>query len=90
MNRFALQRLPVLVLNSDAAPSRLQAIDPAIQDFWFTRGFRDYLVVSLPFVIRWLMKIDQSPTITPIIGCFAANWRSCQIADSMARNIIRL
>ena len=32
MNRFALQRLPVLVLNTDSAPSRLQAIDPAIQD----------------------------------------------------------
>lgn len=65
MNRFTLQRLPVLVLNSDAAPSRLQAIDPAIQDFWFTRGFRDYLVGSLPFVIRLPMKIDRSPTITP-------------------------
>lgn len=38
---------------------RLQAIDPAIQDAWFARGFSEYLVGSVPFVIRWLMKIDQ-------------------------------
>ena len=38
---------------------RLQAIDPSIQDAWFTRGFSEYLVGSVPFVIRWLMKIDQ-------------------------------
>jgi hypothetical protein len=38
---------------------RLQAIDPKIGDAWFTRGFSEYLVGSVPFVIRWLMKIDQ-------------------------------
>lgn len=38
---------------------KLQAIDPAIQDAWFTRGFSEYLVGSVPFVIRWLMKIEQ-------------------------------
>lgn len=38
---------------------KLQAIDPTIQDAWFTRGFSEYLVGSVPFVIRWLMKIDQ-------------------------------
>jgi hypothetical protein len=38
---------------------RLQAIDPSLGDAWFTRGFSEYLVGSVPFVIRWLMKIDQ-------------------------------
>jgi len=38
---------------------RLQSIDPSIQDAWFTRGFSEYLVGSVPFVVRWLMKIDQ-------------------------------
>ncbi|MBZ2186970.1 MAG: hypothetical protein K7J46_19865 [Bryobacter sp.] len=39
---------------------RLQAIDPAIEDVWFTRGFSEYLIGSVPFVIRWLMKIEQA------------------------------
>lgn len=38
---------------------KLQAIDPAIQDAWFTRGFSKYHVGSVPFVIRCLLKIDQ-------------------------------
>jgi len=38
---------------------QLQAIDPTLQDAWFTRGFSEYMVGSVPFVIRWLMKIDQ-------------------------------
>jgi hypothetical protein len=38
---------------------RLQAIDGSIEDAWFTRGFSEYLVGSVPFVVRWLMKIDQ-------------------------------
>ena len=38
---------------------RLQAVDPENGDAWFTRGFSEYLVGSVPFVIRWLMKIDQ-------------------------------
>lgn len=38
---------------------KLQALDPAMEDAWFTRGFSEYLVGSVPFVIRWLMKIDQ-------------------------------
>ncbi len=39
---------------------RLQAIDPSLQDAWFTRGFSEYLIGSVPFVIRWLMKIEQA------------------------------
>lgn len=39
---------------------RLQAIDPSLSDAWFTRGFSEYLIASVPFVIRWLMKIDQA------------------------------
>jgi hypothetical protein len=38
---------------------KLQEVDPAAQDAWFTRGFSEYLVGSVPFVIRWFMKIDQ-------------------------------
>ncbi|GAB4356338.1 MAG: hypothetical protein OHK0021_00660 [Bryobacter sp.] len=38
---------------------RLQAVDPADSDAWFTRGFSEYLVGSVPFVLRWLMKIEQ-------------------------------
>jgi hypothetical protein len=38
---------------------RLQKIDGTLQDAWFTRGFSEYLVASVPFVIRWLMKMDQ-------------------------------
>ena len=38
---------------------KLQAIDGSLEDAWFTRGFSEYLVGSVPFVIRWLMKIDQ-------------------------------
>lgn len=38
---------------------QLQAIDPNLEDAWFTRGFSEYMVGSVPFVIRWLMKIDQ-------------------------------
>jgi hypothetical protein len=37
----------------------LQSIDGSMEDAWFTRGFSEYLVGSMPFVIRWLMKIDQ-------------------------------
>ncbi len=38
---------------------KLQAIDPNLHDAWFTRGFSEYLVGSVPAVIRWFMKIDQ-------------------------------
>ncbi len=38
---------------------RLQALDPSMADAWFTRGFSEYLVGSVPAMIRWLMKIDQ-------------------------------
>lgn len=39
---------------------QLQAIDGSMNDAWFTRGFSEYLIGSVPFVIRWLMKIDQA------------------------------
>jgi hypothetical protein len=39
---------------------RLQAIDPSLHDAWFTRGFSEYLIGSVPFVVRWLMKIEQA------------------------------
>lgn len=38
---------------------RLQKVDASVEDAWFTRGFSEYLVGSVPFVIRWLMKIEQ-------------------------------
>lgn len=38
---------------------RLQKVDASVEDAWFTRGFSEYLVGSVPFVIRWLMKIDE-------------------------------
>jgi len=38
---------------------QLQAIDPTLEDAWFTRGFSEYMVGSVPLVIRWLMKMDQ-------------------------------
>jgi tetratricopeptide (TPR) repeat protein len=38
---------------------QLQAIDPNLEDAWFTRGFSEYMVGSVPIVIRWLMKMEQ-------------------------------
>ncbi len=38
---------------------RLQKVDPGVEDAWFTRGFSEYLVGSVPFVIRWMMRIED-------------------------------
>jgi hypothetical protein len=38
---------------------RLQKVDASVEDAWFTRGFSEYLVGSVPFVIRWMMRIDD-------------------------------
>lgn len=38
---------------------RLQKVDPDNNDAWFTRGFSEYLIGSVPYVLRWIMKIDQ-------------------------------
>lgn len=44
---------------SQAYALRLQAVDPDMADPWFTRGFSEYLVGSMPAVVRWLMKIEM-------------------------------
>ncbi len=38
---------------------RLQQADAKVMDAWFTRGFSEYLVGSVPFFLRWLMKIEE-------------------------------
>jgi hypothetical protein len=38
---------------------RLQKVDAKAMDAWFTRGFSEYLVGSVPFFLRWLMKIEE-------------------------------
>ncbi len=38
---------------------RLQEAAPELADAWFTRGFSEYLVGSMPAVLRWLMKIEK-------------------------------
>jgi hypothetical protein len=38
--------------------NRLLAADPMAFDAYFTTGFNEYLVGSLPFFARWFMKMD--------------------------------
>lgn len=38
--------------------NRLLAVDPGGYDAYFTTGFNEYLVGSLPFFARWFMKMD--------------------------------
>lgn len=38
---------------------RLQQAAPESADAWFTRGFSEYLVGSMPAALRWLMRIEQ-------------------------------
>lgn len=38
---------------------RLQKVDASAEDAWFTRGFSEYLVGSVPFVLRWMMRIED-------------------------------
>lgn len=38
---------------------RLLKVDPTAYDAYLTKGFTEYVVSSLPFYIRWLMKLDD-------------------------------
>ena len=38
---------------------RLLRVDPTAYDAYLTKGFTEYIVSSLPFYVRWLMKMDD-------------------------------
>jgi hypothetical protein len=38
---------------------RLLKVDPTAYDAYLTKGFTEYIVSSLPFYVRWLMKMDD-------------------------------
>ena len=44
---------------SQSYSSRLLKVDPTAYDAYLTKGFTEYLVASLPFYLRWFMKIDD-------------------------------
>jgi len=39
--------------------AKLLAVNPAAHDAYFTKGFTEYIVASLPSVVRWLMHFDD-------------------------------
>lgn len=39
--------------------TRLLKVDPTAYDAYFTKGFTEYIVASLPPLIRWMMKFDD-------------------------------
>lgn len=74
---------------------KLQAIDPAIQDAWLTRGFSKRLLASAPFVIRWLMKIDQmdgdnAPVVVAISNPSLKICSPLRAADHPENQVVRM
>lgn len=47
------------IKESQAYASRLLKVDPTAHDAYMTKGFTEYLVASVPFFLRWFMKIDD-------------------------------
>ena len=47
------------IKESQTYSSRLLKTDPTAYDAYLTKGFTEYLIASLPFYLRWFMKIDD-------------------------------
>jgi hypothetical protein len=47
------------IKQSQEYSSRLLEADPTAYDAYLTKGFTEYLVASLPFYLRWPMKLDN-------------------------------
>lgn len=45
--------------DSQAYAVRLLRVDPTAYDAYFTTGFSEYLVGSLPFFVKWFVKFDD-------------------------------
>jgi hypothetical protein len=46
------------IKESQGYATQLLNIDPTAYDAYVTKGFTEYLLASLPFYLRWFMKID--------------------------------
>ncbi len=46
------------IKESQAYASRLLNVDPTAYDAYLTQGFTEYLIASVPFYLRWFMKMD--------------------------------
>ncbi len=47
------------IKESQAYAARLLKVNPAAYDAYFTQGFTEYLIGSMPFFLRWFMKMDN-------------------------------
>jgi len=47
------------IKESQGYASRLLKINPSAYDAYFTQGFTEYLIGSMPFFLRWFMKMDD-------------------------------
>ena len=47
------------IKESQGYSSRLLEADPTAYDAYLTKGFTEYLVASLPFYLRWPMRLDN-------------------------------
>jgi hypothetical protein len=46
------------IKESESYSARLLKVNPCAYDAYFTKGFTEYLIGSMPLVLRWFMKID--------------------------------
>jgi hypothetical protein len=47
------------IKESEGYASRLLKVNPGAYDAYFTQGFTEYLIGSMPFFLRWFMKMDN-------------------------------
>ncbi len=47
------------IKESQEYAARLLEVDPTAYDAYVTKGFTEYIVASLPFYLRWPMKLDN-------------------------------
>lgn len=50
------------IKESQGYAAKLLKVDPTAYDAYLTKGFTEYLIASLPFYLRWFMKIDDIST----------------------------
>lgn len=47
------------IKESQQYATQLLRVDPSAHDAYLTKGFTEYLIASLPFYLRWFMRIDD-------------------------------
>lgn len=57
--RHKLRESYEYIKESQDDAARLLAADPTAYDAYLSKGFTEYLVASLPFYLRWPMKLDN-------------------------------